>query len=75
MTISGGIKIYTLDRQNMNRRRAWYLKLEHEQYNRDPLECYRCRKPVEIGDRVVTKIGRALSHIYHYECSKSVNVI
>ena len=71
----GGIKVYILDKQNCNRRKAWFYKLDHQQYNRDPLECYRCRKHVEIGDKVVTKIGRALSHIYHIKCAREMKVI
>ena len=53
------VKIYTLDKQDLNRRSAWYAKVEHLQCNiRDPLECRGCGINVEEGDKVVTRQGK-----------------
>ena len=70
------VKIYTLDKQDLNRRSAWYAKVEHLQCNiRDPLECRGCGRNVEEGDKVVTRQGRRFAHIYHHSCAKWKHVI
>ena len=73
-TISGGIKIYIFNKQDKGRREAWYAKVTH-QNERDPLECRGCGKHVEEGDRVLTRLGKGYSHIYHIKCAKIKHVV
>jgi hypothetical protein len=74
ITKSGGIKVYTFGNQDKGRRLAWYAKVTHQD-ERDPLECRGCSKHVEQGDRVVTRLGKGYSHIYHHKCAREKHVI
>jgi hypothetical protein len=73
-TKSGGIRIYTFDKQDKGRREAWHPKVTH-QNERDPLQCGGCGKHVKEGDRVLTRIGKGYSHVYHYQCARKKNII
>lgn len=73
---SGMTIIYTLDKQDANRRLSWYSRVEHiREYNRDPLQCRACGKHVKPGDKVVSRPGKRYHHIYHYKCALEKHVI
>jgi hypothetical protein len=73
------IKIYTFDLQHKNRRIAWYNKETSEQKyeirRTNPVYCHACNTPLETGERVVTKNGKPLSHIYHLKCAKNKKLL
>ena len=64
-------------------RLGWRKKAEYKfgpptpSAQRNPLQCWDCNQAVELGDRVVSKIGRGLgkSHIYHYKCAHKKNIV
>jgi len=42
----------------------------------DHLVCYRCRQPIQLGERFVRhRSSPYCTHFYHYRCARQVNLV